>query len=70
MNPSPFPNPPNLAVIANRKILQDGEWIAYVSHDADDGGRQFHTDEPGPPNMSDAAVVSLAEILNLDKTIA
>jgi hypothetical protein len=70
MNPWPFKDPPNLAVIVNRKILHDGEWIAYVSHDDDDGVWQFHTDEPGPPNESDAAVVGLGKILELDETIA
>ena len=70
MNPWPFPDPPNLAVIVNRKILYRGEWIAYVSHDDDDGGWQFHTDEPGPPNESDAAVVGLGKIVELDQSIA
>jgi hypothetical protein len=70
MNPWPFKDPPNLAVIVNRKILHEGDWIAYVSHDADDGGWQFHTNEPGPPKESDAAVISLGAVLKLDESIA
>jgi hypothetical protein len=67
MNPWPFPDPPNLAVIVNSKIVHDGDWIAYVSRDLDDGGWQFHTNEPGPPKETDAVVVSLREILELDE---
>src|SRR6266436_9126165 len=37
----PFDEPQNLAVISNRKVIFGGEWIALVSHDEDDGGRQF-----------------------------
>jgi hypothetical protein len=65
MNPWPFADPPNLAVIVDRKILRGEAWIAYVSHDAEDGAWQFHTDDPGPPNESDAAVVSLRKMLEL-----
>jgi hypothetical protein len=69
MDPWPFQDPPNLAVIVDRKILRGDAWIAHVSHDADDGGWQFHSNEPGPPNESDAAVVGLGEILRLDERI-
>jgi hypothetical protein len=34
------------------------------------GGWQFQTDEPGPPNESDAAVVGLGKIVELDESIA
>lgn len=32
-----FEDPPNVAVLVNRKIIEGEEWIAYVTHDADDG---------------------------------
>jgi hypothetical protein len=66
----PFSDPPDVAVIANRKIVDGSAWIAYVSHDADDGGWQFHTNEPGPPRVSDAALVGLGEIVDLDETVS
>jgi hypothetical protein len=65
-----FSAPPNLAVIVNRKIIWGGDWIAHVFHDADDGGWQFHNNEPGPLSESDAAVVGLSEIVNLDSSVS
>lgn len=62
-----FNDPENLAVIINRKIL-GGDWISYVSHDADDGGWQFHNQEV--PEEEDAAVVSLREVVAIDSSIA
>ncbi len=69
MKPWPFKDPPNVAVITTRKIVDGSDWIAYVYHDADDGGWQFHTSEAGPPSVSDAAVVALSEIVQLDDTV-
>ncbi len=63
-----FQDPPNLAVIVHRTVLYSGEWIAYVSHDADDGGWQFHSREV--LTAEEAAVVSLQNILELDAGIA
>jgi hypothetical protein len=65
----PFKDPPNVAVIANRKIVDGRDWIAYVSHDLADGGWQFHNKEAAPAKVSDAAVVGLREIVQLDETI-
>lgn len=70
MKPWPFEDPPNVAVIANRKIVDGSTWIAYVTHDEDDGGWQFHTDEPGPPREADALIVGLAKIVALDESVA
>ena len=53
MNPWPFAEPPNLAVIVNRKIIHEGDWIAYVSHDADDDGWQFFGRAKLPLSCSD-----------------
>jgi hypothetical protein len=69
MEPWPFEDPPNVAVIAVRKILDGSCWIAQVFHVADDGGWLFHTNEPGPPRVADAVVVGLGEIVRLDQTV-
>jgi hypothetical protein len=65
-----FEDPPNVAVIASRKVVREGDWIAYVSHDSDDGGWQFQNGDPGPRSESDAMVVSLLNIVQLDDSIA
>ena len=62
-----FADPPNVAVIANKKIIKSGDWIAYVTHDEDDGGWQFHNGDK--LDESDAAVVSLGSIVALDASI-
>ncbi|HWX67834.1 MAG TPA: hypothetical protein VNZ27_15560 [Rhodanobacter sp.] len=65
----PFSDQPNLAVVANRKIIVEQAWIAYVSHDLDDGGWQFHV-ESEELIEKNAAVVSLENVLECDPTIA
>lgn len=62
-----FQDSPNVAVITNQKIVSGGDWIAYVTHDEDDGGWQFHNREP--LNEEDAAIVSLRSIIELDGSI-
>ena len=69
MEPWPFDDPPNVAVVVNRKIIDGSEWIAYVTHDADDGAWQFHTREAGPPDEADAMVVALRSIVRLDRSV-
>lgn len=64
-----FSDPPNVAVIAHRKIVQNGEWIAYVSHDADDGAWQFHIQQSDPVQEGDAVLVSLRNIVDIDPSI-
>jgi hypothetical protein len=65
----PFLDPPNTAVFTNLRILDGTNWVRYVTHDEEDGAWQFH-----PPNrkatMSEAAVVSLANMLRLEPRIA
>jgi hypothetical protein len=62
-----FSDPPNVAVIASRAIIDDGDWIARVFHDEDDGAWQFHNREE--PNASEAAIVGLQEICELDSSV-
>jgi hypothetical protein len=64
-----FSEPPNVAVITTRKVVSGDDWIAFVSHDEDDGGWQFLNSEAGPPNEADASVVGVGEIVQLDASI-
>lgn len=65
----PFPDPQNVAVIADKRILQGQDWIAYVSHDRDDGMWQFHANRTEPLNENDASVVSLKNVTDIDSTV-
>jgi hypothetical protein len=64
-----FPDPPNLAVITTSTVVNGDDWIAFVSHDAEDGGWQFLNSESGPRNAADGRVVGLGEIVQLDASI-
>ena len=64
----PFADPPNLAVITLKQIIELGHPICYVSHDQDDGGWQFLTGDD--VDVADARVVALREMLVHDPTIA
>ena len=65
----PFADPPDVAVFTTRAILEDGAWIASVSHDAEDGAWQFHDAGPGSADMAEARVVSLRQIAKRDPTV-
>ncbi len=65
----PFDDPPNVAVLTTRRVVQDGAWIAHVSRDADDGGWQFLDGAPGGPSEADALVVSLRSMVLRDGTL-
>jgi hypothetical protein len=64
-----FSDPPNAAVITTRKVVSGDDWIGFVSHDEDDGGWQFLNNESGPLDETDASVVGLGEIVQLDASI-
>lgn len=64
-----FEYPPTTVVIANRKIFQQDAWIAYVSHEIDEAGWQFHTND-AEVSESDAQVVSLEDIVNHDPSVS
>jgi hypothetical protein len=65
-----FQDPPNVAVFTSKDIVEKGKWIYYVSHDGDDGAWQFHSIDGPPSSGSDARLVSLKSIVELDPTIA
>lgn len=62
-----FQDAQNVAVITSKHIIDGSAWIAYASHDEDDGGWQFHTKNPLTEN--DAAVVSLKNIVEIDNSV-
>jgi hypothetical protein len=61
-----FDDPPDVAAITTIQVLE-GATILYVSHDAEDGGWQFHTGKDIGPN--DARVVALKRIVEIDSSI-
>lgn len=64
----PFADPPNVAVLTSKAVL-DGGWISQVSRDDNDGMWQFHTPD-GELNGESARVVSLALIWKTDPSVA
>ena len=64
-----FDDPPDVAVVTTRRIVHDGAWVAHVSHDADDGGWQFHDSAPVAPSAEDAMVVALGSMVRRDATL-
>jgi hypothetical protein len=66
-DPWPFEDPPNLAVITSKRILDAEQPIRYVSHDLDDGGWQFL--DGGNVDDEDAMVVGLGTIVRFDPTV-
>lgn len=64
-----FADPPNVAVFVDRAVVTRGDWIAYVSHDDDDGGWQFHNSETGPVDEGDIMIVSLQNVVQRDESI-
>ncbi|MER8461704.1 hypothetical protein [Mesorhizobium sp. M1396] len=72
-----FADPPNVAVLSDKRIFKRGDWIAYVVHEDDDddssnddgGSWQFHSSEPGPMDDGDIMLVGLQEVVQLDESI-
>ena len=63
----PFDQPPNCAVLTVRPIAFCGAPILLVSHDAHDHGWQFLGS--GDADPSQAAVLALSEIVQLDPSV-
>ena len=70
MNKSPewlFEDPPNVATITTKGILEKQDPILFVTHDADDGMWQFL---PGfEVDEDDSKVVSLASVIKIDPSL-
>lgn len=67
IQPWVFEDPRNVAVFVDRRIIREGHWIAYVTHDSDDGAWQFHT---AAAEAERPMIVSLESVVNRDPTIA
>lgn len=65
----PFVDPPNAAVFTSADVVERGLAIEYVAHDAEDGAWQFHSRNGAPREESQARVVALRTILEIDPTI-
>ena len=66
--PWPFADSPDVATITTRAIVAGDDWIAYVSHDAEDEGWQF-LGPNGAPEPDAASVVGLKTIVRLDPSV-
>jgi hypothetical protein len=64
----PFSDPPNVAAITLRSIVERGQPILFVSHDSDDGYWQF-MDGGDELRAEDAMVIALKEIVEIDESI-
>jgi hypothetical protein len=64
----PFAQPPNLAILTVRQVLDGSQPVLYVSHNADNGGWQFLTGFA--VEESDAKVVSLGSMVLGDPSLA
>ncbi|WP_081493470.1 immunity protein Imm33 domain-containing protein [Herbaspirillum sp. CF444] len=64
-----FADPPNMAVISHRRIVERENSISFVSHDEDDGGWQFLPNSDGALDASEAVVASFKSIVDIDSSI-
>lgn len=64
----PFDQPRNCATFVTRHVIEGVEPILFVSHDADDHGWSFVG--VTNVNLSDARLVALSRILDLDPSIS
>ena len=62
-----YADPPNVAAIVDRRVMNGQAFIAVVSHDADDGAWQFLTNLPF--TEADAALVSLQSVTEIDPSV-
>ena len=63
----PFSDPPNVASFTVRDIMSKAKPILLVCHDSEDGSWQFLTG--GPAQTSDAMLVALKEVIDLDPSL-
>jgi hypothetical protein len=62
-----FADPPNVATFTLRSVMERRHPILLVVHDRDDGGWQFL--DGRNVQMSEAMLVGLEEIVNLDPSV-
>lgn len=64
-----FTDPPNLAVIVDRSVVEGRDWVACVYHDADDGTWQFRASAAVPTNEADVMLIGLRSAAKIDPTV-
>jgi hypothetical protein len=64
----PFADAPNVIAVTVRQIVEDGEPILLVVHDAEDGDWQFLTG--GEFHVADGMLVTLENMVRHDRRIA
>ena len=62
----PFHDDPSVVVFTSKGVVEDGDWIHFVSHDEEDGAWQFHNIDGAPENESDTRIVTLHTMLKID----
>ncbi|MEC5126759.1 hypothetical protein VSU19_08365 [Verrucomicrobiales bacterium BCK34] len=63
----PFDQPRNCATVTTKFVIENNRPVTFVSHDEDDHGWQFHSDDEA--TMDDAMLVSLESIVALDRSL-
>ena len=58
-------DPRNTAVFTSARIVDQEDWVHYVTHDEEDGAWQFHASS-GPTKENEVAVVSLEHLLRIE----
>lgn len=64
-----FPDSPDVIVFTSKYVIDNGDWIHCVSHDEDDGAWQFHSINGAPETESEARIVLLRNIVELDSSL-
>ena len=64
----PFTDPPNLAVVTVKQVVQDDRPVLLVVHDSEDSGWQFLTGEVF--DLKDGKLVSLQSMIEHDPSLA
>lgn len=67
VQPWPFDNPENVAVITTHKIMKRVSPVLYVTHDYDDGTWQFL--DGGEVREEDACILGLKELIDIDPSL-
>lgn len=67
MSDWPFTDPPNFRAFSTRGVMERGEAILAVYHEADDGAWQFIG---GPWERADLVIVCLSHAVAHDDTVA
>ena len=59
----------NTAVFTTKFVVKDKKEITYVTHDADDGAWQFFSSDDFDNYEDVAMILSLDEIINIDRSV-